>query len=452
MIPVDRKSRSRASPVFPALSSHFSYFSHFSQLSHLTLLALLLATAAPPAPAAPPLPLAGELRGALKIAGDTTLPWQVTLVPLPPPAAGGGSGGYAVTATLRNDRSTGEDTLEVIVTGTLDASLRSGAWRVASARVDLGAWWPVIRAQSGLGATLADWSAQGSATLAGEGVWQDGRPQGRVTLRVENARFFNLADAIEIDGVTLDVTCEDLQAFALPPGQRLAAARITAAGAEAKDAVIEFGMTADRTVRVTRAEVAALGGSVRVAPFAVDLASAQPRVSLSAEVGQVSLADLARLVPEALRDAQGRLGGNVGLTWSASEGVRVTTGGLRVERETPAMLRMAAQPGFFTGNLPARFELLRFLGKSFSVDNPAWATLRSVEMGDLALQVESLDVTLMPDGPDGVRTAEVAIRAYPANRQAVKVITFRINVAGPLARVLGFGLDSRVSMKAAAAD
>jgi hypothetical protein len=435
------------------LPSPFSSFSHLSRLPFLALF-LLLAPVAPPAPAALPLPLAGELRGVLKIAGDTALPWQVTLAPLPPAAAGGGSAGYAVTATLRNDRSStssggGEedtDTLEVSVTGTLDASLRSGAWRVASARVDLGAWWPVIRAQSGLGETLADWSAQGRATLAGEGLWQDGRPQGRVTLRVENARMFNLADAIEIDGVTLAVTCEDLQSFALAPGQRLAAARITAAGVEAGDAVIEFGLTANRTLRVTRAEVAALGGSVRVAPFAVDLASAQPRVSLSAEVGQVSLADVARLVPEALRDAQGRLGGNVSLTWSASEGVRVTTGGLRVERETPATLRLAAQPGFFTRNLPARFELLRFLGKSFSVDNPAWATLRSVEMGDLALQVESLDVTLMPDGPDGVRTAEVAIRAYPANRQAVKVITFRINVAGALARVLGFSLDSRVSM------
>lgn len=113
-----------------------------------------------------------------------------------------------------------------------------------------------------------------------------------------------------------------------------------------------------------------------------------------------------------------------------------------MEPGAPAQIRLAPRPGFFTQGVWARTKLLGFV----TVENPAYSVLRNVELGRLSLQVESLDVRFMPDGEDGARTALVSITAYPADRKAVKVITFQINVAGALAKVLELGLNHSVSM------
>ncbi|RRJ98223.1 C4-dicarboxylate ABC transporter [Opitutaceae bacterium TAV4] len=335
-------------------------------------------------------------------------------------------------------------TLDVFIRAALDASLRSGTWRIERAHIDLGAWWATLRAQAGLDATLGNWSARGRATLTGEGIFtDDGKPQGRVTLQIEDGAFFNYTDDIEIEGITLTATCEDLSGFSLADGQRLSIERIAAAGLETRDAQIELGLTADRRVRVRRAEMTALDGHLRLAPFDVALADpASLAVTATAEVEGLSLAEIAPLVPEALSEARGRLSGQLTLSWSTAAGLHVGKGGLRVEPGAPAQIRLAPRPGFFTQGVWARTKLLGFV----TVENPAYSVLRNVELGRLSLQVESLDVRFMPDGEDGARTALVSITAYPADRKAVKVITFQINVAGALAKVLELGLNHSVSM------
>ncbi len=397
-----------------------------------------------PLPCALGLPLAGNLNGVINLKDGSALPWTLSVAPVSATNAADGPGNE-VTLALRHDDSTTPDappTLDIAIRAALDPALRNGTWRIESGFVDLGAWWAAIRAQAGLDQTLGNWSARGRAVLTGEGTLTDGKPHGRVMLRIEDGAFFNYTDDVEIEGISLTAVCEDLQTFALADGQRLSIERISAVGVNAKNLHVELGLTSDRRVHVRRAEITALDGLMRIKPFDVSLADlSQLNVTTTAEVEGISLSEIVPMVPGALSEAQGRLSGRLTLSWSSASGLHVGQGDLRVEHDVPTQIRLTPKPGFFTQNM-WRTKDLGFI----TVENPAYRVLREVELGKLPLQVESLDVHFMPDGPGGARSALVSITAYPADRKAVRVITFQVNVGGALFKVLEMGLDKRVSL------
>ncbi len=158
-----------------------------------------------------------------------------------------------------------------------------------------------------------------------------------------------------------------------------------------------------------------------------------------------------QLVPASLAAARGRVNGDLRVAWSEESGFQVGEGKLRLDASEPTTLTLAASPGFLTSQVPARFVLLPAwlgpLSRWFSPPNPALATLSDIELGRIPLQVQSLEVDLSPDGDAVGRTASVSIRGRPVgDGGAVDLVTFQINVAGPLSEVLKLGLEQDFSV------
>jgi hypothetical protein len=123
---------------------------------------------------------------------------------------------------------------------------------------------------------------------------------------------------------------------------------------------------------------------------------------------------------------------------------------MRVTADTPASIQLASTPGFLTQHLPERIKLLpdwlRLPPNWFAPVNPAYGTLEKIERGEQDLTVEQLRVELYPDGPEGARSATVAVTARPLAGSAVELVSFTINIAGPLQQVLEIGLDDRARL------
>jgi|GEM_PF-744676 len=194
--------------------------------------------------------------------------------------------------------------------------------------------------------------------------------------------------------------------------------------------------------RVSVAEFTALGGRVSLRPFEIDLGNADAiSVEAIAELHGLALDQLAVFVPEAVREARGGVSGEVSLSWSAASGLQVGSGALRIDADAEdAQLRLAAMPGFLTQHTTPRFvwmpASLGRLARWLALDNPAYDTLEEIEEGTQPLHIESLHVSLYPDGLGGPRSAAVSLVARPISGAVVKQLRFDINVSGPLDQVL----------------
>jgi len=221
---------------------------------------------------------------------------------------------------------------------------------------------------------------------------------------------------------------------------------------ELSDLAVEAEIELPRNiVRVRVAEFSAFGGRVALRPFEIDLGNAEAApVGAIAELGGLALDQLAVFVPEAVREASGRVRGEVHLSWSAADGLQIGSGALRIEPTEQAQLRLAAMPGFLTQHTTPRFTWMPAsfgrLARWLALDNPAYDTLAEIEEGTQPLHVESLHVALYPDGPEGPRSAAVSLVARPISGAVVKQLRFDINVSGPLDQVLRLGTSDSVKL------
>jgi len=212
-----------------------------------------------------------------------------------------------------------------------------------------------------------------------------------------------------------------------------------------------FGDLARKVATVSVVEFTALGGRVSLRPFEVDLGNADAiSVEAIAELHRLALDQLAAFVPKAVREASGRVDGEVRLSWSAERGLELGAGTLRIDADAQAQLRLTAMPSFLTQHTTPRFTWMPAsfgrLARWLALDNPAYATLAEIEEGTQPLHVESLHVELYPDGPDGPRSAAVSLVARPVSGAVVKQLRFDINVSGPLDQVLRLGASDSVRL------
>lgn len=318
-------------------------------------------------------------------------------------------------------------------------------WQVRRGEIDLGVWWPQLRALLGEGAS--GWSASGRLTVAGEGAWSAGDDltgELRVALRDGWAR----SDALdlEVGGVELDVKTRDLASGALAAGQALRIGKVLTAGAEMRDIEVDFGLTAQQELMVARMEAVLLGGRVQLRPF--QLALNDPKVSAAAELDGVDLTEMAKLVPWAVSSAQGRLRGRIELDWDLQRGLLVRDGGLDIVRVDGARFQLAPSPGMLTGGMPRRFGLFPRswpLVGAMSITNPAYSPLRQIELGREGLSIETLQVSFWPDGPGQGRTATVHVVGRPTGGKLVKEVVIDLNFHGPWTDFLAFGLNQEAS-------
>jgi len=160
---------------------------------------------------------------------------------------------------------------------------------------------------------------------------------------------------------------------------------------------------------------------------------------------------IADYLPPVLTNATGRVDGRVDIGWSERQGFVINAGSLRMAPGEPASMLLAPSPGFLTRHTTSRVTVLPAwlgpLARALTLENPAYATLRAIEMGELILEVGSLKVDLHPRADQRGRSARVVISARPADANAVESLRFEINVAGPLDEVIALGSEGKLDVK-----
>ncbi|MCC6415969.1 MAG: YdbH domain-containing protein [Opitutaceae bacterium] len=322
-------------------------------------------------------------------------------------------------------------------------------WRIEDGELDLGPWWRRLINQAGVGGLPADLALTGVAKLSGGGVWRDGQSQGGLRVEMVDGAASSAMQNWIVPSFRIAAQFARQGEGFVAQSLVLHAAEASVAGVVLRNLSLDAVGDEQGRLVVRAAGVDALGGRIALKPFTVD--PLNPEIETTAELAGVALSQLAALVPEALREASGQVSGRVEVKWSATLGPRVGTGALTVTPESPAKFRLAATPGFLTQHAPERISLVPetwgALARWLSFENPAYDTLRRIELGELPLKVEELSVALYPDGPGGPRSAAVRVTARPMAGSVVDQVTFAINIAGPLDQVLRLGASDRVKLK-----
>ena len=383
-------------------------------------------------------PLSGELAGEvtpLMIPGLPPLRWEAKL-----------RQGATVAERIVELSGKGEGIrarLELRLT-----ALGEGTWRLVESEIDAAQWF--ARLAPKFFPTLGHLSVAGTLALTGEGTLHEGKIAGRAQLELQNGSVQDAAKNWSVKGIALRGTLRQLPTLMTEGPVKVTFTEATLAGLIARDGALELGFGANDTVQVARATAAMLDGHVEVTPFAFPLA--KPVVQTDVHFRAIEIERLAALLPPVLADATGKISGRIALSWSAQDGLSPGSGRLQIDSGEAAILRLSPQPGFFTKRVPARLTLLPksmgALSRMFSPVNPAYETLRAIEMGEMKLEVNSLDVGLRPEGDPSGRTARVVLTARPAAEgTAVKSVRFEINVAGPLADLVRLGLQGKIDIK-----
>ncbi|HUR56381.1 MAG TPA: YdbH domain-containing protein, partial [Opitutaceae bacterium] len=297
--------------------------------------------------------------------------------------------------------------------------------------------------------TFADLAVAGSLALTGEGTLHEGKVAGGAQLDLRNGSVQDAAKTWSVKGIGLHGALRQLPTLVTEAPVKLTFTEATIAGVTARDGALELGLGANGTVQVARATAAMLDGHVEVTPFAFPLA--KPVVQTDVHFTAIEIERLAALLPPVLADATGKVSGRMAIGWSAEDGLSPGSGRLQIDPGAAAVLRLSPQPGFFTKRVPERLTLLPkslgALSRMFSPINPAYETLRAIEMGEMKLEVNSLDVGVRPEGDPEGRTARVVLTARPAAPgTAVKSVRFEINVSGPLADLVRLGLQGKIDV------
>ncbi|MDR2676135.1 MAG: YdbH domain-containing protein [Opitutaceae bacterium] len=227
--------------------------------------------------------------------------------------------------------------------------------------------------------------------------------------------------------------------------QTLSFSRFEAGGVEIHDGRAVFALAPGGLLRLESFRAGGLGGSLDLAPIALDLA--RPSADIRAKVSGLDSARLAAYLPAAVSEAHGRLSGDIAFHWDPRAGLDFGGGHLSLQKTEPASLRLAPAPGFFTARVPAQIALLGGpLRRFLTIRNPAYDTLGKIELGEMPLAVESIEAGFDPGGDGQGRTARIAIVARPtASGGGVKIVRFNINIYGPLDKTIRFGLDDRIN-------
>lgn len=400
----------------------------------------LLLCAATGAPAVVLPPLHGELTGRLVLrdCGDAPdIAWRLSAKP-------GAAGDGTMEAVAEAPG------LHAAVRLQWRAETQTWQWRILRGELDLAPWWRALAVRADMAEALpTDLSLTGLVTLQGQGEIGPAGITGAITANTQELAMGSATQGWSVGDLRanarLDFTPEGRMVLA----GELVAPRAEVAGMALDDLIAELSGEVTGTLQVTRAEFGLFGGRVEVQPFDLPQAGAETR--LQADLKDLALEQLAPLLPATVQSVQGRLHGTVTAAWSAEGGLRPGTGGLVITPEASASMRLAPAPGFLTGHMQARITWLPawlgFVARRLSIENPAYDALSDIEMGRTALAVDQLEVRLNPDGPDGPRSATVAVIARPASGGLVEQVSFTINVAGPLEQVLRLGTEGKVRVQ-----
>jgi hypothetical protein len=353
--------------------------------------------------------------------------------------------------TTRNDE-TGKPTAKLIADGTglairLNAQpAASGAdWKIEEAWADFTVWFPVL-AQRFL-PSFSGSHASGRLIATGQGGVAGTRVAGRLEIAWEGGAFFDDTRGWSLQAIEARAVFPHWPSWETEPSQVFFFRDGELAGIPLRNGRVVFSFSNTGDIRVASAEIEALGGRLSLEPFSFD--PSKPEIRTRLRVNGLELGELRHFLPKAVADMTGKLDGELQARWTLESGLELGEGRLNLSQGRTAALRLASAPGFFTSRVPAKIQLLPAwmgtLAAATAPENPAYRTLQQVEQGQMPLQIESIQADFHPGGDAAGHTAVVRIVAHPANVEAVKKVSFTINVAGPLVDVLRFGLSDRIS-------
>lgn len=384
-------------------------------------------------------PLLGlRTEGRLEQASTPPLTWKIQGAPIDPATRA-----HRVQWQLSGEGFT--------LAGSIDLNPHSltGHWKIHPGHLDLRRWLRPLAQWTKLADGLGDLTGDGTLEIEGEGDFDHGRPSGRIQLHLRDGSVHSPAKNLSLRGVDLAISIDDLVEISSSAPQTLTFREIIWSGATATDGRAVFTLPGHGVIQLEEARLRIFDGTVAIPAATLDTrAPATQVVQATVKVDQLDLAKIAPLLPESVTEARGRLTGEIGVRWSAADGFKPGDGNLRIERLAGAEIRLTPRPGFLSGSVPPRIQLLPAwtgpLARWFSADNPVYDAVHDIEMGRMPLKLDHLQISLRPDGDRQGHTASVSLSARPSQAAAVEEVTFEVNVSGPLDHVIQLGLAKQL--------
>ncbi|MDR1010944.1 MAG: YdbH domain-containing protein [Opitutaceae bacterium] len=338
----------------------------------------------------------------------------------------------------------------IVARATLDLASGVTRWEIEDATADLAEVFPALAPLH-----LPDFAhlgVTGSVSAGGGGQLTPlGDFSGAVILTITDAAVRDFFGGWAAEGINLRVEFPALPALETKPAQRLTLSGFTheAAGVEIRDAETDIGCGNDGRIHFSNTKLSACGGVIFMEPFSLNPSALD--VSTRVRVEGIDSESLAAFLPGSIAEAHGRFSGELSLGWSPATGVVPGIGKLELIKAPGAAIRLARTPGFFTSDMTPRLYFLPkplgFLRRIFSLENPAYDTLKKIEESEMSIDVDAITINFTPDGDEAGRSATIVIAARPADRKsAVKNLRINVNVTGPITKVLEMGTTDRVQI------
>lgn len=375
----------------------------------------------------------GTLSGQTNIAGFNALQWIITGAPAD-------NGDHRTTLSL-----VGEG-LEFQASLIAETRTRPASWAIEKGSISLAAWTSAIAQH-----LSQEWShlvAHGQLTLTGGGTWEDNGPRGRIHVSMTGGDFSDPLAGWALAGIAITGNFDLQPDFTLrsPDHAELSVQTITTSRFGARSLRIRGLLTEAEVFQIDTIFLEIAGGFLENREsFRVNLTPFSLRAPL--RISRIGVQDVAALVPSGLSDARGRLHGEIILGYDTARGIEIGMGKLLLDEFEPTIVRLSPSPGLFTASIPARFQFLPGkIGDALSLRNRGYDALQAIELGHTELRVDSMNITLTPDGDGEGRSARVQLEATPLDKEgAVQKVSFTINVAGPLSALLNIGLTQDFS-------
>lgn len=382
-------------------------------------------------------PLDGTFGGEVSVLGEKnpSLHWSVT-------CSTGSSGRRRFSARLEGKGA------RASAKGEINSAENEGIWEIEEVRIDLADWFPAVAAR--YFPRAAAYAVNGKLSGEGRGALNAATPTGELRLALDEGNVSDATAGWNVAGIHGTLVLPNFTECKSAPGQRLQFGSIAFGELTLEHGTVEYEIESITRIRVNGARLYGLGGTVDVGNFVLDLDknALEARLLLHG----VELSALQRYLPKAIVEAHGRVDGDFILRWNATDGVQVGDGSLQLRQGEPATIRLATTPGFLSAHVPERINLLpSWLGpiaRNVSKAFEAHQTLESIESGRELLILESIQAELRGSAQGNDAGATVKLVARPTKTNAVKAVRLNINVTGPLADLIRYGLNGQLSFGA----
>ena len=383
----------------------------------------------------------GELSGELNVFSEVPsfiLPWKIKLGP-----ASEKGQEFSLVVDAVGTRLTTE--------GRLNLATGDGSWKIKEARFDVGAWFAACAPK--IASKLAGVVAQGTVTITGEGTLKKGQPTGHIRIDWHGGGLRQQSEEWALDRIAFqgEFAIDAIsKSFHSTSPLELKIGLVTSSRFGARNLSISALVNEQHGLSLTAARVEIAGGEVTVEPCEVPVSPLE--VDANLHINRVGLQDIVFLLPTAgLDEAHGRIDGVVQVKWTGETGFQLGLGRMEVRADEPTIVRLSAAPGILTGHVPHYIDLLPSwmgpLARWIRPENPAYKNMRSIELGQSELKVETLKVQLTPEGDGQRRSAVVRLVAQPMETgSTVKEVAFDVNVRGPIVAVVKLGLERGFTM------